>query len=47
MAPRISHHVVHNVDGGWNSKKGGITKVIKRFDRKEDAIDFTRTISQN
>jgi hypothetical protein len=47
MAPRKSHHVVHNTDGGWNSKKGGSPKVIKHFVRKEDAIDFTRTISQN
>jgi hypothetical protein len=47
MAPRKSHHVVHSTDGGWDSKKGGSPKAIKHFDRKEDAIDFTRKISQN
>ena len=47
MATRKSHHVVHHPKGGWDSKKGGGEKAIKHFDRKEDAIDFTRAISQN
>ncbi len=47
MEPRKSHHVVHNPEGGWDSKKGGSPKAIKHFDIKEDAIDYTRKISQN
>ena len=47
MSPRKTHHVVHNPKGGWDSKKGGGSKAIKHFDRKEDAIDYTREISQN
>jgi hypothetical protein len=44
MSPRQSHHVVHNPKGGWDSKKGGGSKAIKHFDRKKEAIDFTRDV---
>ena len=47
MATRKTHHVVHNPKGGWDSKKGGGSKTIKHFYRKEEAINFTRAISQN
>jgi len=47
MTPRKTHHVVPNPKGGWDSKKGGGLKTIKHFDRKEDAVHFTREISQN
>ena len=47
MPPRKTHHVVPNPLGGWDSKKGGGSKAIKHFDRKKDATDFTREISQN
>jgi hypothetical protein len=47
MAPRKTHHVVPNPGGGWDSKKGGGIKSIKHFDRKDEAIIFTRKISQN
>ena len=47
MAPRNTHHVVHNPKGGWDSKKGGSDKAIKHFNLKQDAIDFTRVISKN
>lgn len=47
MAPRKTHHVVPNPGGGWDSKKGGGIKSIKHFDRMDEAIIFTRKISQN
>ena len=47
MSPRKTHHVVPNPSGGWDSKKGGGSKAIKHFDRKQDAIEFTRHISHN
>jgi hypothetical protein len=47
MAPRRTHHVVPNPTGGWDSKIGGGPKSIKHFERKEDAIDFTRKVSRN
>jgi hypothetical protein len=47
MAPRKTHHVVPNPGGGWDSKKSGGIKSIKHFDRKDEAIIFTRKISQN
>jgi hypothetical protein len=47
MSPRKSHHVVPNPAGGWDSKKGGGSRTIRHFERKEDAIDYTRKISQN
>ncbi|MBC7451250.1 MAG: DUF2188 domain-containing protein [Cytophagales bacterium] len=42
-----THHVVHNPDGGWDVKKGGSEKASNHFDKKTDAIDKGREISQN
>ncbi len=47
MSPRKSHHVVPNPAGGWDLKKGGSSRTIRHFERKEDEIDYTRNISQN
>ena len=45
--PRKSHHVVPDSDGGWNVKKGGAERASKHFDRKQDAVDYGRKVSQN
>ncbi len=42
-----SHHVVPNVDGGWDVKKDGATRSSGHFDKKQDAVDAGRKISQN
>ena len=42
-----SHHVVPNPDGGWDIKKGGSSRSSGHFDKKTDAVDRARTISQN
>ena len=47
MAKRREHHVVPSADGGWDIKKGGGSKSIKHFDRKDDAEARARKISQN
>ncbi len=47
MANRKTHHVVPNPKGCWDSKKGGGIKSIKHSDLKEEAIKFTRKMSQN
>jgi hypothetical protein len=44
---RKTHHVVPAPQGGWNVKKGGATRASKHFDKKQDAIDRGREISQN
>ncbi|HHT9147116.1 MAG TPA: DUF2188 domain-containing protein [Candidatus Wunengus sp. YC61] len=44
---RKTHHVVPNPDGGWNIKKGGGERSSGHFERKQDAIDRGREISQN
>ena len=44
--PRKEHRVVPS-DDGWNVKKGGGERAIKRFDRKQDAVDYARQISRN
>jgi hypothetical protein len=44
---RKEHHIVPNRVGGWSIKKSGGEKAIKNFDRKSDAEDFGRVISQN
>jgi len=47
MAPRKTHHVTPNPKGGWGAKKGGGSKSIKHFEKKDEAIMFTRKISQS
>lgn len=42
-----SHHVVPNADGGWDAKKDGATRSSSHFDKKQDAVDAGRKISQN
>lgn len=42
-----SHHVVPNTDGGWDVKKDGATRSSGHFDKKQDAVDAGRKISQN
>ena len=42
-----THHVVPNHNGGWDVKKGGSDKASNHFDKKTDAIDKGREISQN
>lgn len=44
---RKTHHVVPSSNGGWNVKKGGAERASGHFDRKIDAINFGRTVSQN
>ena len=42
-----THHVVPNPAGGWNVKRGGSEHTIKRFARKQDAIDYAKRIAKN
>ena len=42
-----THHVVHNSSGGWDVKRGGANRASAHFDRKQEAIDGGREISQN
>jgi len=43
-----AHHVVHNpVKDGWDIKREGGDRSIRHFDRKQDAVDRAREISQN
>lgn len=44
---RKTHHVVPNLKGGWNVKRGGSSKASKTFDKKQDAINYGRKISKN
>ena len=45
--PRKTHHVVPNPKGGWDVKKGGGTRSIKHFNKKQNAVDFGRILSRN
>lgn len=42
-----THHVVPNPSGGWDVKKGGAEKASNHFDKKTDAVDKGRQISQH
>ena len=36
-----------NADGGWDVKKDGATRSSGHFDKKQDAVDAGRMISEN
>lgn len=42
-----THHVIPNPNGGWDVKKGGSEKASNHFDKKSDAVEKGREISQN
>ena len=42
-----SHHVVPNPQGGWDVKRGGAERSSGHFDKKQEAVDAGRKISQN
>jgi len=41
-----TRHVVPNPEGGWDSKKGGAERASKHFDKKQDAVDYSRELSK-
>lgn len=41
-----SHHVVPGLTGGWNVKKGGAWRALKHFEKKKDAVNWGRQLSQ-
>ncbi len=48
MSKNKTTHVVPNKEkGGWDIKNSGASKSSGHFDRKTDAIDRAREISQN
>lgn len=42
-----SHHVVHDPKGGWNVRKGGLSRNSDHFNTKAEAVAAGRIISQN
>lgn len=42
-----NQHVVPNPDGGWGVKGAGNEKFTKLFDRKVEAVDYGRDVSEN
>ncbi|RWE14293.1 MAG: DUF2188 domain-containing protein [Mesorhizobium sp.] len=42
-----THHIVHNLNGGWDVKRGGGERSSGHFDTKREAIDYGRGVSRN
>jgi len=42
-----THSVLPNPNGGWDVKKSGAEKASRHFDKKDDAVNAGRKISQN
>ena len=42
-----SHHIVPNPSGGWDVKRGAGNRASSHHDKKQDAIDAGRQVSQN
>jgi hypothetical protein len=43
---RKERHVVHNPDGGWDSKKNNAQRVSRHFETKEDAMVWSKQKSK-
>lgn len=41
-----AYHVVSNPDGGWAVRREGAERASKRFESKEDAVRYARSICQ-
>jgi len=42
MASKRPIHVVHNPDGGWDSKREGASRASKHFDTQKEALETSR-----
>ena len=42
-----THHVIPAPDGGWSVIKGGFSRASRRFDDKNEAVDWARQVSIN
>lgn len=40
-------YVIHNDEGGSDVKRGGVTKSIRHFPTKAEAIQYGREVSRN
>ena len=40
--PRKERHVVPNPQGGWDSKRENAERASKHFEKKQDAMDWSR-----
>ena len=40
--PRKERHVVPNKQGGWDSKRENAERASKHFDKKEDAMQWSK-----
>jgi len=40
--PRKERHVVSNPHGGWDSKRENAKKVSKHFEKKQDAMNWSK-----
>ncbi len=40
--PRKERHVVPNPKGGWDSKRENAERASKHFEKKQDAMDWSR-----
>lgn len=45
--PSLSHHVVHNLSGGWDVKRGSGEQASLHFDTKTEAVTAGRKVSQH
>lgn len=45
--PRKSHHIVPSEDGGWDVRKGGADRASGHYDKKQEAVNAGREMSQN
>jgi hypothetical protein len=44
---RKERHVVHNPQGGWDSKRENAERASKHFETKKEAMDWSRAKARN
>lgn len=43
---KMAYHITKHPQGGWQIKKGGAQRALKRFDTQKEAIDYAKVLEK-
>jgi len=43
---KMSYHITKHADGGWQIKKGGAQRALKRFSTQKEAIEYAKILEK-
>ena len=44
---KMSYHITKHPKGGWQIKKGGADRALKRFNTQKEAIEYAKELEKN